>query len=127
MSKAKVYASSVGLASRYPRGTTRRDISPQSTRPSIAVIHQVHHLEKQKLTSLKQHYAGSNLFFNRPAKKSQAATEVSFTVAHFLTKDKKSFLDGEIVKGAMTVIANTLFKEHKNGDEITSALSNVQL
>lgn len=28
---------------------------------------------------------------------------------------------------AMTVIANTLFKEHKNGDEITSALSDVQL
>lgn len=41
-----------------------------------------------------------------------------------MTKHKKTFSDGAIVKKAITVIANTLFKEHKNGNEI---LSDIQL
>lgn len=74
------------------------------------LIHRVHYWGKKKL-------AGSK-------KKLQAATEASFWVANFWTKHKKIFWD---VKGAMTVIANSLFKDHKSGNEIMSTLSDVQL
>lgn len=55
-------------------------------------------------------------------KKANAATEASFKVAHILTKHKKSFTDGGIVKEAMTAVAETLLKDHKNETEMISAI-----
>ena len=58
---------------------------------------------------------------------SQKATEASFRAAHFLIKNKKALLDGEVLKGVMRTIANTLFKEEKIGLNVISTLSDVQL
>lgn len=66
-------------------------------------------------------------FFTRPVKKSQATTETLFRAAHILTKNKKPFLDGDVLKVAMMVIANTLFKDEKNRPKVISVLSDVQL
>lgn len=59
--------------------------------------------------------------------KSQKATEASFRAANFLIKRKRPFSDGEIFKEAMMKVANTMFKEEKNGPDIISTLSDVQL
>uniref|UniRef100_UPI003AAD8DF6 general transcription factor II-I repeat domain-containing protein 2-like n=1 Tax=Centroberyx gerrardi TaxID=166262 RepID=UPI003AAD8DF6 len=84
-------------------------------------------LRVEKARELKAALGKQQSFFTRPVKKSQAATEASFRAAHFLTKNKKPFSDGDVLKGAMTVIANTLFKDEKNGPKVISALSDVQL
>lgn len=65
--------------------------------------------------------------FTKPTKKVNAATEASFKVAHILTKHKKPFTDGGIVKEAMTAVAETVFKDHKSKTEILSAIADVQL
>ncbi|GAA6079764.1 general transcription factor II-I repeat domain-containing protein 2A-like [Tachysurus ichikawai] len=43
------------------------------------------------------------------------------------TSNKKAFLDGEVFKEAMMIVANTVFKDEKHGPEVISALSDVQL
>ena len=48
-------------------------------------------------------------------------------MAHILTKHKKPYTDGGMVKEAMTAVANTLFKDHKSKTEIMSAIADVQL
>ncbi|XP_060754276.1 general transcription factor II-I repeat domain-containing protein 2-like [Neoarius graeffei] len=53
--------------------------------------------------------------------------EASFRAAHYLAKHKKAFSDGEVVKGVMSVVADTLFKDHKNGKEILVAIVDIQL
>uniref|UniRef100_A0AAR2LN01 DUF4371 domain-containing protein n=1 Tax=Pygocentrus nattereri TaxID=42514 RepID=A0AAR2LN01_PYGNA len=60
-------------------------------------------------------------------KKSQKATEASFRATHFLIKKKKAFSDGEVVKEAMLIIANIALKDEKNGTDLISTLSDVQL
>ena len=47
------------------------------------------------------------------------------SIAHYLAKRKKAFSDGEIVKEVMTVVADTLFKDHKSGKEIMAAIGDV--
>ncbi|XP_070408070.1 general transcription factor II-I repeat domain-containing protein 2-like [Nothobranchius furzeri] len=41
--------------------------------------------------------------------------------------NKKTFSDGEVFKEAMMIIAKTVFKDEKNGTDVISTLSNVQL
>ncbi|CAB4062974.1 unnamed protein product [Lepeophtheirus salmonis] len=69
------------------------------------------------------------LFKSSPitARKDNIATEPSFKVVDIFTKRQKLFTDGGIVKEAMTVVAETLFRDFKNKDEIWYAISNVQL
>ena len=59
-------------------------------------------------------------------KKSQKATEALFRATHFLIKKKKAFSDGEVVKEAIMIIANTVIKDRKNGTNLNSPLSNIQ-
>ncbi|KAK3527063.1 hypothetical protein QTP86_008646 [Hemibagrus guttatus] len=42
-------------------------------------------------------------------------------------RKKKAFSDGEVVKEAMMIIANTVLKDEKNGTDLISTLSDVQL
>ncbi|XP_078533909.1 general transcription factor II-I repeat domain-containing protein 2-like [Lissotriton helveticus] len=60
-------------------------------------------------------------------KKAIAATEASFVITHHLIKHKATFLDGEIVKEAMLLMAHSLFKDFKYSPEIMSGISDVQL
>lgn len=77
------------------------------------------------------HYGRESLqvkgFFTRLVKKSQKTTEVSFRAAHFLIKKKNAFSDGEVFKEAMMLIANTVFKDERNGTDVIFTLSDVQL
>ena len=84
-------------------------------------------LRAEKARELKTALGKQQSFFTRPAKNSQKATEASFRATHFLIKKKKAFTDGEVVKEAMLLIANTVFKDEKNGSDLISTLSDVQL
>jgi len=77
-------------------------------------------LRKDKITELKTTLQRQQSLFTKPAKKANSATEASFKVAQILTKRKKPFTDGGIVKEAMTAVAETVFRDHKNRDEILS-------
>jgi len=81
----------------------------------------------EKTCELKAPLGKQQSFFTRPVKKSQKTTEASFRAANFLIKNKKAFSDGEVLKGAMMVIANTVFKDEKNGSDVISTLLDVQL
>ena len=61
------------------------------------------------------------------AKNSQISSEASFRAEHFLIKKKKAFSDGEFFKEAMMIIANTVLKDEKNGTDLSSTLTDVQL
>lgn len=84
-------------------------------------------LRAEKACELKAALGKQQSFFTRTAKKSQKATEASFRATHFLIKKKKAFSDGEVVKEAMMIIANTVLKDEKNGTDLISTLSDVQL
>uniref|UniRef100_A0A8C9YYR3 SPIN-DOC-like zinc-finger domain-containing protein n=1 Tax=Sander lucioperca TaxID=283035 RepID=A0A8C9YYR3_SANLU len=84
-------------------------------------------LRAEKACELKAALGKQQSFFTRPVKKSQKATEASFRATHFLIKKKKAFSDGEVVKEAMMIIANTVLKDEKNGTDLISTLSDVQL
>lgn len=82
---------------------------------------------KEKIKELKTLLQRQQSLFTRPVQKANACTEASFKEAHILTKHKKAFTDGCIVKEAMTAVAETLFKDHKCKTEILSAFADVQL
>ncbi|KAI7790228.1 hypothetical protein IRJ41_001037 [Triplophysa rosa] len=84
-------------------------------------------LRTEKACELKAALGKQQSFFTRPAKKSQKATEASFRATHFLIKKKKAFSDGEVFKEAMMITANTVLKDEKNGTDLISTLSDVQL
>lgn len=84
-------------------------------------------LRKKKIKELKTTLQRQQSLFTKPTKKANASTEASFKVAHVLTKHKKPFTNGGIVKEAMTAVAETLFKDHKSKTEILSAIADVQL
>ncbi|KAK0142715.1 General transcription factor II-I repeat domain-containing protein 2A [Merluccius polli] len=87
-------------------------------------------LRRDKITELKTTLQRQQSLFTKPAKKTNSATEASFKVAHILTKRKKPFTDGGIIKEAMapmTAVAETLFRNHKNKTDILSAIADVQL
>ena len=102
-------------------------ISPKSTATFQGTFLQVAVYEKKKIKELKTMLQRQQDLFTKPTKKANAATEASFKVAHILTKHKKPFTDGGIVKEAMTAVAETLFKDHKSKTEILSAIADVQL
>ncbi|KAM3604163.1 uncharacterized protein V6R79_007238 [Siganus canaliculatus] len=83
-------------------------------------------LRTEKARELKAALGKQQCFFTRPVKNSQKATKASFRATHFLIK-KKAFSDGEVHKEAMMIIANTVLKDEKNGTDILSTLSDVQL
>uniref|UniRef100_A0A3B3HZV5 Uncharacterized protein n=1 Tax=Oryzias latipes TaxID=8090 RepID=A0A3B3HZV5_ORYLA len=84
-------------------------------------------LRTEKARGLKAALDMQRTFFTRPAKKSHNATEASFRAAHFLIKNKKPFSDGEVLKEAMMLVANTIFKDEKYAPDVISTLSDVQL
>lgn len=84
-------------------------------------------LRTEKVCELKAALGKQQSFFMRLVKNSQKATEASFRATHFLIKKKKAFSDREVLKEAMMIIANTVLKDEKNGTNILSTLSDVQL
>ncbi|XP_069059006.1 general transcription factor II-I repeat domain-containing protein 2-like isoform X1 [Pleurodeles waltl] len=82
-------------------------------------------LRSQKVNELKSALQTQKSFIT--TKKAAAATEASFKVTHHLIKHKATFSDGAIVKEAMLLMAESLFKDFKNSPEIMSAISDVQL
>ena len=75
----------------------------------------------EKVNQLKATLKKLKWLFIGPTKKANTATEASFKVAHILTKHKKPYTDGGMMKEAMTAVADTLFKDHKSKTEIMSA------
>lgn len=55
-------------------------------------------MRTEKVSGLKAALDKQQTFFIRPVKKSQNATEASFRVVHFWIKNKKVFLDAEVLK-----------------------------
>ncbi|XP_056138883.1 general transcription factor II-I repeat domain-containing protein 2-like [Lampris incognitus] len=85
-------------------------------------------VRKEKIKELESTLQRQQSLLTRPTKKkARAATEASFKVAHVLTKHKKPFTDGGIVKKAMTAVADMLFRDHKSKTEMLSAIADVQL
>ena len=66
-------------------------------------------LRTEKAHGLKASLDKQRIFFMKPMKKSQNATEASFRAVHSLIKNKKTFSDGEVIKENMMLVANTLF------------------
>lgn len=83
-------------------------------------------LRTEKAHERKAALGKQQSFFTRPTKKSQEVTEASFRATHFLIK-KKAFSDGEVLKEAMIIIANTVLEDEKNGTDLISTLSDIQL
>lgn len=84
-------------------------------------------LRAAKARKLIAALARQQSFFTRPLNKSKKATKASFRATNYLIKNKKAFSDGEIVKGAMMIITETVFKDEKNGSDVISSLADVQL
>lgn len=84
-------------------------------------------IRAKKVNELKSVLKAQQSLFTKSADQNQAATEASFRVSHFLAKNKKPFTDGELFKEAMTITAETIFKDFKNKDEIKNALRSVPL
>ncbi|KAM3860423.1 SCAN domain-containing protein 3-like [Diretmus argenteus] len=84
-------------------------------------------LRAKKVAELAKELRAQQQLFTRPVDHNKAATEASFRVSHLLAQHKKPFTDGELVKQAMTVTADTLFAGYKNKDEIAAAVSRVPL
>ena len=80
-------------------------------------------LGTEKVKELKTTLKRQLSLFTKPVKKANAATEASFKMVHILTKHKKPFTNGRIVKDVMTAVAETLFKDHKSKTEIMSAIA----
>lgn len=84
-------------------------------------------LRAKKVAELTKELRAQQQLFTRSVDHNKAATEASFRVSHLLAQHKKPFTDGELVKQAMAVTAETLFAGFKNRDEIAAALSRVPL
>ncbi|KAJ8349021.1 hypothetical protein SKAU_G00276100 [Synaphobranchus kaupii] len=84
-------------------------------------------LRAKKVAELAKELRAQQQLFTRPVDHNKAATEASFRVSHLLAQHKKPFTDGELLKQAMTVTADTLFAGFKNKDEIAAAVSRVPL
>uniref|UniRef100_A0A6P7HCW0 Protein FAM200A-like n=1 Tax=Diabrotica virgifera virgifera TaxID=50390 RepID=A0A6P7HCW0_DIAVI len=79
-------------------------------------------MSELKLKLIKQ----QNLFA-RSISQSTKATTASFKIAHLLAKKIKPFVEGEIIKEAMLLHAETLFDDHKSKNEIVTAINGIQL
>ncbi|XP_078146649.1 uncharacterized protein LOC144537840 [Centroberyx gerrardi] len=84
-------------------------------------------LRAKKVADLTNELRAQQEIFTQPVDHNKAATEASFCVSHLLAKRKKPFTDGELIKEAMAITADTLFEGFKNKHEIAAALSRVPL
>ena len=51
--------------------------------------------------------------FTKPTTQNKAATEASLRISHLLAKHKKPFTDGDLIKEAMAITAETVFNDFK--------------
>ena len=65
--------------------------------------------------------------FTKPTTQNKAATEASLRISHLLAKHKKPFTDGDLIKEAMAITAETVFNNFKNKNDIRTALRGVPL
>lgn len=84
-------------------------------------------IRKKKISELKLNLTGQQSLFTRPISQSKKATSASFKIAHLLAKKMKPFVEGEIIKEAMLLTAETLFDDYKNKNEIITAINAIQL
>ncbi|KAK0131923.1 General transcription factor II-I repeat domain-containing protein 2B [Merluccius polli] len=84
-------------------------------------------IRAKRVLELKSGLKVQQSLFVKPVNRLKAATEASFRVSHLLAKHKKPFTDGELMKEAMAIVANTVFNDFKNKDDIKAALSSVPL
>ena len=84
-------------------------------------------LRSETVRQLKAELAGQQATFTKTTSKAKAATDASFRVSHMLIKNKKSFQDGQVVKDAFLVAADSLFRDFKNKSEIITAVKSLQL
>uniref|UniRef100_A0A8C8SXX4 Uncharacterized protein n=1 Tax=Pelusios castaneus TaxID=367368 RepID=A0A8C8SXX4_9SAUR len=87
-----------------------------------------HKVEELKgILKAKQSLSSKPVTEGKATAKGKASTEASFRISHLLAKHKKPFTDGEIIKEAMMVAADTLFKDFDNKDEIMIAIKGMPL
>lgn len=84
-------------------------------------------LRSKRIDELKRGLKAQQSLFIAPTAKGKAATETSFRVSHILAKHKKPFTDGELIKEAMSVTADTLFADFKNKEDISAKIKSVPL
>ena len=84
-------------------------------------------IRARKIQELKSGLKAQQSLFTKPATQNKAATEASLRISHLLAKHKKPFTDGELIKEAMAITAETVFNDFKNKDDIRTALRGVPL
>ncbi|KAL7397457.1 hypothetical protein ABVT39_022401 [Epinephelus coioides] len=84
-------------------------------------------IRARKVDELKSGLKAQQSLFTKPASQNKAAAEASFRVSHLLAKHKKPFTDGDLVKEAIAITAETVFSDFKNKEEIKTALRSVPL
>ncbi|XP_022162363.1 general transcription factor II-I repeat domain-containing protein 2-like [Myzus persicae] len=84
-------------------------------------------LRKDKLKTMKLKLNQEQSVFKNTNKLAQNVTIASFKVAYLLTKKKKPFSDGELIKEAFKEASDSLFTDFKNKSEIVGAISSMQL
>lgn len=84
-------------------------------------------IRKSKISELKFNLTKQQSLFKKPISQSKKATTASLKITHLLAKRMKPFVDGEIIKEAMLLSAETLFDDHKNKTEIVKAINDVHL
>ncbi|KAL7378660.1 hypothetical protein ABVT39_017000 [Epinephelus coioides] len=84
-------------------------------------------IRARKVDELKSGLKAQQSLFTKLASQNKAAAEASFRVSHLLAKHKKPFTDGDLVKEAMAITAETVFSDFKNKEEIKTALRSVPL
>jgi hypothetical protein len=76
---------------------------------------------------LKRNLRSRQAIFSKPVNKAKAATIASYKITEILSKKKKPFEDGNVIKECLVVAGDSLFNEFKNKTEICNAIKGVQL
>lgn len=84
-------------------------------------------VRKEKINTLKKALVSQQSLFKKVGDKSKNVTMASFKITHFLLKNKKSYLTGELFKNALLAAADSLFDTFSNKQEIVSAINDLQL
>ena len=74
------------------------------------------------MKKLKSHLSGQQSFFTQQTSNAKAAIKVSFRVSHVIVKNKKFFLNGEMVKEAFNEAADSMFRVFKNKAETSFSI-----
>ena len=70
-------------------------------------------IRARKIEELKSGLKAQQSLFTKPATQNKAATEASLRISHLLAKHKKPFTDGDLIKEAMAITAETVFNDFK--------------